>query len=60
MRTTIKETLNPDGTVAVRETAEREETARERFDEFLAAARAGRRAAPELAWNDLFRAASRG
>ena len=62
MKTAIKETLNHDGTVAVRETTEREETPREHFDKFLANARTGRYAAPQPsgAWNDLFRAASRG
>ena len=39
MRTTIKETLNPDGTVAVRETTYEEESIKDKLDELIAETR---------------------
>ena len=39
MRTTIKETLNPDGTVAVRETTYEEESVKDKLDELIAETR---------------------
>lgn len=47
MKTTIKETLNPDGTVAVRETVYEEESIKDKLDELIAETR---RLADRPAW----------